>query len=132
MNDTWKLRGGTPDDGKPADELALGNLMNLGQKGKIKGGCWNCGKSGHKSEDCTAKEPDRGNKNKNKANQACHGSGNTKDCDYCGHDGHTDAECFRKPENPNYKEFKKPEGSKESSNVKIILVDVEISFGGAE
>ena len=38
MGGTWKLRGETPDEGKSADELALVNVTNLGNKRqKIKG-----------------------------------------------------------------------------------------------
>ena len=51
MPDTWKLCGGTPDEGnsKLAAELALVNLMNQGNKGKgFQGNCHKCGKKGHK------------------------------------------------------------------------------------
>jgi hypothetical protein len=65
MGDVRTLHGGTLDGSKSADELALANLTNFG-KGKIKDECWNYGKPGHKGEECTVKEKDKGNTN-NKA-----------------------------------------------------------------
>jgi hypothetical protein len=41
MGDTWKLRGGTPNNNKSADALTSENLTNHGQKQKIKGEYWN-------------------------------------------------------------------------------------------
>ena len=51
-------------NGKTADELALGNLQNQGDKGKgFQGNCHNYRKTGHKSANCKASKKEKGNKN---------------------------------------------------------------------
>ena len=56
MCGTWQLRGGTPDESKTSDKLALGILKNCGRKGVE---CWNCGKEGHKRSGCKTEKETR-------------------------------------------------------------------------
>ena len=127
MTDTWKLRGGTPEEGKSADELALANLTNLGKRKAGKDECCNCGKKGHKSYECTAEK--KGGDGSKGGGGKKGGGGGKKHCNYCDRDGHVEANCFRKPMNACYMEFPpKPAGKNETSLVEIILADVERSF----
>ena len=115
MTNALKIQGGIVSEGcngKTADELALDNLQNKG-KG-CQGNCHKCGKKGYKAEDCRPKR-DKGDKTNPQ------GGGNKKPCKHCHRDGHTEAECFRKPGNPGYKKFKPKDGNK-TSNVEIFLL----------
>jgi hypothetical protein len=94
MCDSWKLRGGTPEESKIADKCALGNLTSLGVKRSWILELW---QDGHKSFKCTAENKIRVIKVAAIKVAAIGGDGNKKKCDHCGRDTHTEAECFRKP-----------------------------------
>ena len=99
----------------------VANLQD-GNKGKgFQGICYTCDKQGYKSVDCKAPKKEKGDKKKFNTQ----GGGNKKYCDHCGHDGHTEAECFRKPENPGYKEFKPKGGNIKASN--FVQPDPEVN-----
>ena len=120
MTNTGKMCDRIPSKGsndKTADELSLANLQNKG-KGGFQRNCHNYGNKGRKSTDYRAPKKDKGNKTNTKEGR------NTKHCNHCHRDGHTEAECFRKPENPGYKESKSKGGNK-ASTVEIFLIEVE-------
>ena len=120
MTNAWKMRERIPSEGsngKTADELALANLQNK-DKG-FQGTCHVCSKKGHKSAECRGPKKDKSDKTN------FQGGRNKKHCDHCHHDGHVEADCFRKPGNPGYAEFKAKDRKKEASNVEIFLTNVE-------
>ena len=81
----------------PKQEQAL-NVSDGGNKDKkkIKGKCWNCGKYGHKSEECRSKkEVTNGNDGSNKSEKSGGGKKFMK-CTYCKKSGHTDDHCWKK------------------------------------
>ena len=120
MTNVWKRCGGIPSEGsnhKTADELALANLQNKGNG--FQGTCHNCDKKEHMSEDYRGPKKDKSNKTNSQ------GGRNKKHCDHYHRDGHTEAECFRKPGDLRYTEFKAKGGNKEASNVGVFLTSAE-------
>ena len=126
MYEVWRMNGSKEEKSEKSEP----NETVLGATDSFTGKCYNCGKKGHRANECRSKINDGNGKEKGSTN----GNGNTQqkskfkgNCNACGKQGHMARDCWSDPKNADKrpKNWKGGKGSGDAVGASIeVLVPV--------